>query len=164
MISREEVRAMLESVPFGGLQERVSVESLAFGRVKLRFKVSGDSSLTRPGGTVSGPALFALADLAMWTVVSSTRGPSPLSVTTSATIDFLRKPAPERDLLAPGEVLKNGQRLVVGRVLITSEGSASSGAAANNAHDGSPPPGNDVVAAASVTYSVPPSHFDGKGQ
>ena len=115
----------------------------------LRLNVRGDSSMTRPGGTVSGPALFALSDLAMWALVCTTRGPSPLSVTTNATIDFLRKPEPERDLIAAAEVLKDGKRLVVGRVLITSEevGSGYS----------DPQDPQRAVAAASLTYSVPPS-------
>ena len=55
----------------------------------------GDGHL-RPGGTVSGPTIFALADVAVYLAVLSRIGPVALAVTTSATIDFLRKPAPGR--------------------------------------------------------------------
>ena len=149
LISRDQVHEMLKAVPFGGMQDRVRVDDIRFGRVVLRLNVRGDSSMTRPGGTVSGPALFALSDLAMWALVCTTRGPSPLSVTTNATIDFLRKPEPERDLIAAAEVLKDGKRLVVGRVIITSE---EVGSGYSNPQDP-----QRAVAAASLTYSVPPS-------
>ena len=112
LISRDQVHEMLKAVPFGGMQDRVRVDDIRFGRVVLRLNVRGDSSMTRPGGTVSGPALFALSDLAMWALVCTTRGPSPLSVTTNATIDFFRKPEPERDLIAAAEVLKDGKATI----------------------------------------------------
>ena len=91
----------------------------------------------RPGGTVSGPSMFALADVAMYLAVLARIGPVGLAVTTNCSIDFMRKPAAGVDLIAEARVLKLGRVLAVGDVLIYSEGQA--------------PP----VARASLTYSIP---------
>lgn len=91
----------------------------------------------RPGGTVSGPTMFALADCAFYMATLAMIGPEALTVTTSAQIDFMRKPAPG-DLLADARILKLGKTLSVGDVMI------------HSVHDDKP------VARASVTYSIPP--------
>ncbi|NBT32881.1 MAG: PaaI family thioesterase, partial [Rhodobacteraceae bacterium] len=41
----------------------------------------------RPGGTVSGPSMFALADVAVYLAILSRIGPKALSVTTNCSID-----------------------------------------------------------------------------
>lgn len=92
----------------------------------------------RPRGTVSGPAIFALADVAVYLAVLARIGPVPLAVTTSASIDFLRKPAPNRDLRAEVTVLKLGRQLAVADALMFSA-----------RQDG-------PVARASLTYAIPP--------
>ena len=92
----------------------------------------------RPGGTVSGPTMFALADVAIYLAILHRLGPVALAVTTNCNIDFMRKPAAGRDLIARTRLLKLGRVLAVGDVLIHS--------------DGSPEP----VARASLTYSIPP--------
>jgi uncharacterized protein (TIGR00369 family) len=92
----------------------------------------------RPGGTVSGPSMFALADVAIYLAVLSRIGPVALAVTTNCSIDFLRKPEAGRDLIAEARLLKLGRSLAVGDVLIRSDGSAA------------------VVARAGLTYSIPP--------
>lgn len=91
----------------------------------------------RPGGTVSGPTLMALADTAMYFLVLATLGPVALAVTTSLNINFLRRPPPA-DLRATARMLKLGARLAVGDVHIAGT-------------DGGP-----LVAQASVTYALPP--------
>lgn len=96
----------------------------------------------RPGGTVSGPSMFALADLAIYCAILSRIGPVALAVTTNASIDFMRKPEADRDLLAECRVLKLGRMLAVAEALIYSEGS------------GQP------VARCSMTYSIPPERPD----
>jgi acyl-coenzyme A thioesterase PaaI-like protein len=111
------------------------VESVDPGGVTLRLPVGAAHG--RPGGTVSGPALMALADCTAWLAIVSRIGPVELSVTTSLHIDFLRKP-PLRDVVAAGVLLKLGRRLAVAEVALTSEG------------------GGDPVAKAQVTYSIPP--------
>ena len=90
----------------------------------------------RPGGTVSGPIIMALADVAMYVAVLSAIGWVPLAVTTNLTINFLRRPAP-RDLLAEARLLKLGKRLAVGEVGIRSDS------------------GDELVAHATLTYSIP---------
>ncbi|MFN4171489.1 MAG: PaaI family thioesterase [Pseudorhodobacter sp.] len=78
----------------------------------------------RPGGTVSGPSMFALADVAVYLAILSRIGPVALAVTTNCAIDFMRKPAAGRDLIAGARLLKLGRVLAVGDVLIHSEGEA----------------------------------------
>ena len=93
----------------------------------------------RPGGTVSGPTLFALADVGVYLAILSRIGPKALTVTTNATIDFMRKPDADRDLKVEVRLLKLGKALAVADALIFSEGR----------------PG--AVARASMTYSIPPA-------
>lgn len=97
-----------------------------------------DLSHLRPGGTVSGPALFALADVGFYLAVLSRIGPVALAVTTNASIDFLRKPPAGVPLVAESRLLKLGKRLAVGDVLIRAEG------------------GGPVLARAGMTYAIPP--------
>lgn len=96
---------------------------------------AGEAEL-RPGGTVSGPALFTLADVAFYIALLAHIGPEALSVTTNCAIDFMRKPAPGV-LRARARLLKLGRQLCVGDVLIED-------AAAR------------VVAHAKLTYAIPP--------
>jgi len=110
------------------------VERVAAGEIVMRF--AADERHLRPGGTVSGPAQFALADIAAFVAVLAHAGPVALAVTTSATINFLLKPPPG-DLLATARVLKLGRRLVV--VDCTIAGAAS----------------GETVAHAVATYSLP---------
>src|SRR5687768_13868240 len=62
--------------------------------------------MLRPGGTVSGPTLMALADCAMYVVLLSAIGPIGLAVTTNLNINFLRKGEAGRDILAEARILK----------------------------------------------------------
>jgi uncharacterized protein (TIGR00369 family) len=93
----------------------------------------------RPGGTVSGPSMFTLADLAMYAVTLAMIGPVALAVTTNCSIDFVRKPEAGRDLIGSARLLKLGKMLAVGDVLIRAEGSDA------------------VLARASMTYAIPPN-------
>ncbi len=120
---------------FGQVAEEFAVARADEAGVALRLKVS-DKHL-RPGGTVSGPAIFALADVAMYLAVLSRIGPVALAVTTSCAVDFMRKPAAGRDLLGEARVLKLGRSLAVGDVMVFSAGMA------------------EPVARASLTYAIP---------
>lgn len=113
-----------------------AVEDVRPMGITMRLIVS-DRHL-RPGGTVSGPSMFALADVAVYLAVLAMIGPQALAVTTNCSIDFMRKPAAGVDLIAECRLLKLGRVLAVGDVLIHSEG-----------HDA-------PVARASLTYSIPP--------
>ena len=92
----------------------------------------------RPGGTISGPTMFALADVSMYLAVLAMIGPVTLAVTTNCSIDFMRKPAAGVDLIAKARLHKLGKSLAVGDVLIHSEGMV------------------EAVARASLTYAIPP--------
>src|SRR5262245_24336154 len=98
---------------------RFSIEEAQDGRVRVRLRYH-DLHL-RPGGTISGPALMTLADLAMYSLLLAMIGPVALAVTTSLNINFLRKPGPV-DVIARAEMLKLGQRLAIGSVTMFSEG------------------------------------------
>lgn len=91
----------------------------------------------RPGGTVSGPVLMAVADVALYVAILGEIGIVPLAVTTSLTINFLRKPAPNKSIRGACKLIKVGKALIVGEVSIYSEGM------------------DEPVAHAVGTYSVP---------
>src|SRR6202451_1212962 len=93
--------------------------------------------ILRPGGTISGPTLMALADFAMYVVLLSAIGPIGLAVTTNLNINFLRKGPPGQDILAAAKLLKLGKRLAVGEVNLLS---------------GTAP---DPIAHVTATYSIP---------
>ena len=114
-----------------------SIEALDEGQVTVRLNVQ--EKHLRPGGTVSGPSIFGLADVAVWIATMSMIGPQTMAVTTNASLDFMRKPAAGQDLLAECRLLKLGRVLAVGDVLIYSDGSEA------------------PVARASMTYSIPPA-------
>lgn len=121
---------------FAEVADNFIVERADANGVDLRLRVT--SQHLRPGGTVSGPTIFALADVAVYLTILSHIGPKALTVTTNASIDFLRKPAAGIDLIGTARLLKLGRVLAVGDVLIYSEGTAK------------------PVARASLTYSIPP--------
>lgn len=79
---------------------------------------------TRPGGTVSGPTLMALADTAMYVAVHATIGITPHAVTSNLNIHFLRRPAGGKALLAVCRLLRVGRSTAVGEVALYSEGDA----------------------------------------
>jgi uncharacterized protein (TIGR00369 family) len=93
----------------------------------------------RPGGTVSGPVMMAVADSASYAAILSRIGLVPLAVTTSLNINFLRKPSAEAAIVGDASILKLGKRLVVCEVRIYSEGNP------------------EPVAHATATYAIPPS-------
>ncbi len=103
-----------EGVPYVGLLG-CRVERLGHGEIDIRLP--WQELLRRPGGTVCGPAMMALADIALYGVVLSLVGRVPLAVTTDLNIHFLRKPTPG-DLLARGRLIRAGRTLVVGEVAI----------------------------------------------
>ncbi|MCW5892753.1 MAG: PaaI family thioesterase [bacterium] len=117
--------------------ERYTIETIDDGFVCLRRRVDADD--LRPGGTISGPVLMAVGDMAAYLVVLAAIGLVPLAVTTDLTAHFLRRPAPGADLIAEARLLKCGQKLAVAEVVIRSDGLA----------DG---PVAHVVA----TYAIPP--------
>jgi acyl-coenzyme A thioesterase PaaI-like protein len=76
----------------------------------------------RPGGTVSGPVLMGVADVALYVAILGTIGIQPMAVTTSLNINFLRKPAGDRAVVGECRLIKVGRTLAVGEVTLYSEG------------------------------------------
>jgi acyl-coenzyme A thioesterase PaaI-like protein len=93
----------------------------------------------RPGGTVSGPVLMATADFALYVAILGEIGIVPLAVTSSLTINFLRKPVASRNVVGVCKLLKLGRTLAVGEVTLYSEGHG------------------DAVAHVVGTYAIPPA-------
>ena len=99
-----------EGVPYVGLLD-VRVEHFRKGDVAVRLPYR--DLLLRPGGTICGPAIMALSDIALYGVALSHVGRVPLAVTTDLTVHFLAKPHPG-DLVGHARTLKAGKRLIVG--------------------------------------------------
>ena len=121
---------------FPQVADDFAIEEVSEQLLAVRLKV--EERHLRPGGTVSGPSIFALADVAIYLAILARVGPKALAVTTNCAIDFMRKPAAGTDLIAQARMLKLGRVLAVGDVLIHSEGVEA------------------PVARASLTYSIPP--------
>ena len=113
-----------------------SIEAVEQNAITVRMHVSEKN--LRPGGTVSGPSMFALADVSIYLAILAMIGPEALAVTTNCSIDFMRKPEAGADLIGHARLLKLGRALAVGDVLIYSDGS------------------DQPVARAGLTYSIPP--------
>ncbi|MEM6480997.1 MAG: PaaI family thioesterase [Pseudomonadota bacterium] len=134
-MDKTELAVFLDEV-FPQVEGAFTIEHLGEDALHVRLNVKEHH--LRPGGTVSGPSIFALADCAVYMAVLARIGREALAVTTSASMDFMRKPAAGGDLIAQCRILKLGRVLAVGDVLIYSDG------------DDRP------VARASMTYSIPP--------
>lgn len=113
-----------------------TVEDL--GPMRGTFRLLPHDDHLRPGGTISGPTLFTLADCGFYLTLMAMIGPKALAVTTGASIDFMRKPRAGSAILAEARIHKLGRVLAVGDVLMH--------------HDGE----DDILARASLTYSIPP--------
>jgi uncharacterized protein (TIGR00369 family) len=137
-LTAQDVTSFLQEV-FPGAMERFAIEELRPMSARVRM-IYNDFQL-RPGGTISGPSLMALADTAIWVAVLGMIGREPLSVTSHLDIDFLRKPAPA-DVVGQARLHKIGKRLAVGDVLMYSDGETQ------------------PCARSSVTYAIPSHRLD----
>lgn len=134
-ISLDDFQALLDAeLP---LIDIFRIKAEAIGEGTCRMRMAYREEMVRPGGTIAGPAMMALADACMYGVVLSCIGKVALAVTTNFNINFLRKPA-NTDLIALGGSIKLGKRLAVLEVSLVSEGD------------------QDLVAHATGTYSIPP--------
>ena len=106
------------------------------GPMSARMRCNYHEKHLRPGGTISGPTMMALADLALYAAILGQIGPVALAVTTSLNFNFLRKPGPTA-LIGEAKLLKLGKRLAVGEVALFSQGESA------------------MVAHATGTYSIP---------
>ena len=136
VMTRAEVEAFLErdfpQIHHGGRSYHVE----AVGPLSARLRLAYHERHIRPGGTLSGPAMMALADLALYVAILANIGPVGLAVTTNLAFNFLRKPGP-RDLIAECRLMKLGKRLAIGEVTMRSDGES------------------DIACHATGTYSIP---------
>jgi len=134
VVSKEEMNRFLKAeYP----QNKCIVEAFGDRSATIRHKVGFDE--LRPGGTVSGPVLMTVADFALYVAILSEIGLVPLAVTTSLTINFLRKPSSDKDIVGVCRLLKVGKSLAFGEVALYS--------------GDNPEPVAHVVG----TYALPPS-------
>ncbi|GAB2580359.1 MULTISPECIES: PaaI family thioesterase [Nitrincola] len=134
LMNQDDMTAFLQDVypQFNG-----EVAEITEDYALLRLPI--DNTHVRPGNTVSGPTMMALADVALYVVILSRIGPEALTVTTDFTCHFLNKPSANAALMAKATILKLGKRLVIGEVELYSEGEEES-----------------MVAHVVSTYSIPP--------
>lgn len=116
-------------------QTKCTVQAVGPMSATVRHEV-GAAEL-RPGGTVSGPVLMAVADVALYVAILGEIGIVPLAVTTNLSINFMRKPAADRAVIGVCQLMKVGKSLAVGEVSLYSEGR------------------DEVVAHVVGTYSIP---------
>ena len=133
MTATEFAELATQGVPYVG---QLGCEILRFEAGRVDVRLPYHELLLRPGGTVCGPAMFALADITLYGVVLSLVGRVERAVTTDLTMHFMRRPPPG-DLLGEGRILKHGTRLAIGEVSIRSVDHG------------------DVVAHAVGTYAIP---------
>ena len=139
LMSVEELNLFLVT-HFPHLEESFRIEEV--GDRRAAVKLLYHERHLRPGETISGASMMALADLAMYITVLGMIGPVALAVTTNLNINFLRKP-PKGDINGECRLLKLGKRLAVGEVTMYSKGDP------------------EPVAHATVTYSIPPLTIEG---
>ena len=133
VMSIPELQAYVDEVFPESRQNHFSVEAMSPGKMTVGMEIK--EWHMRPGGTVSGPAMFALADCAAYFITLAHVGKVALAVTTNLNINFVSKPV--GDLRAEATLLKLGKRLAVCEVSIFSKA------------------GDNLVAHATATYSIP---------
>lgn len=133
MVTKEQIASFLQTeFP----QTKCTVEAVGAKSATVRHAIGFEE--LRPGGTVSGPVLMAVADVALYVAILGEIGLVPLAVTTSLTINFLSKPSAQADIIGECQLIKAGRSLIVGEVTLYSEGD------------------ENPVAHVVGTYSVPP--------
>jgi acyl-coenzyme A thioesterase PaaI-like protein len=101
-------------------QAKCTIDSVGEKSAVIRQEIGFDE--LRPGGTVSGPVLMTVADCALYVAILGEIGIIPLAVTTSLSINFMRKPSSDKDIIGECTLLKVGKTLIVGEVSLFSEG------------------------------------------
>ena len=134
-LNQQQITDLLQQ-HFPQIQDEISIDSMNDQEATMRLSVN--NCHLRPGNTVSGPSMFLLADVAAYIAILAQVGARTQAVTTSAHMDFLRKPQAQADIIATTKVLKIGKQLAVVDVYLYSEND------------------DNMVARAAMTYSLPP--------
>ena len=134
-LNQQQITDLLQQ-HFPQIQDEISIDSMNDQEATVRLSVNNRH--LRPGNTVSGPSMFLLADVAAYIAILAQVGARTQAVTTSAHMDFLRKPQAQTDIIATTKVLKISKQLAVVDVYLYSEND------------------DNMVARAAMTYSLPP--------
>ena len=134
-LNQQQITDLLQQ-HFPQIQDEISIDSMNDQEATVRLSVNNRH--LRPGNTVSGPSMFLLADVAAYIAILAQVGARTHAVTTSAHMDFLRKPQAETDIIATTKILKISKQLAVVDVYLYSEND------------------DNMVARAAMTYSLPP--------
>lgn len=116
-------------------------EVIGVGPGTAHVRLNATERHVRPGNTVSGPAIFGLADIGGYACCISHCGPKALAVTTSLTINFMRK-SEAGPIDGHARILKLGRSLLVFDIEI------------HGAH------GAGIIAHATGTYALPPAKVE----
>ena len=116
-------------------QTKCSIDAVGNMSATIRHNIT--EAELRPGGTVSGPVMMFVADVALYIAILGEIGIVPLTVTTSLNFNFLRKPAADKAIIGVCKLIKLGRTLAIGEVSIYSEGNP------------------EMVAHAVGTYAIP---------
>jgi uncharacterized protein (TIGR00369 family) len=116
-----------------GKGARVEELRAGYARVRAPFQ----ERMLRPGNSISGPTLFAVADSAMYALVLAHVGPELMAVTANMNMNFLARPKPG-DVVGEARLLKLGRRLVVMEVALFTAGAP------------------EIVAHVTGSYALPP--------
>ncbi len=116
-------------------QTKCSIDAVGNMSATIRHNIT--EAELRPGGTVSGPVMMFVADVALYIAILGEIGIVPLTVTTSLNFNFLRKPSADKAIIGVCKLIKLGRTLAIGEVSIYSEGNP------------------EMVAHAVGTYAIP---------
>lgn len=139
VLTKSEAVAFLDNV-FPQIRGLFELDDVRDGAVSMRLSPKDEH--LRPGNTVSGPTMFGLVDVAAYVAVLTHVGREALAVTTHCSIDFMNKPAADEDIIAVATLLKLGRSLAIIDVKLYAQGR------------------DRILAAANVTYSIPPKKVD----
>lgn len=135
MLSAEQIQAIIRTGVPAAEDSDLRIDEVTPKYVRARYPFK--SNMVRPGGTLSGPTIMALADAAMFAAILAKIGKQEMAVTSNLNINFLSRPMPD-DLVAYAEIVKLGKRLAFCEVRLFSKGC------------------DDMVAHVTGSYSLPP--------
>jgi uncharacterized protein (TIGR00369 family) len=112
----------------------MEIEDVGPDTARVRMRLNDRN--TRHGGTISGPAMFTLADFSIYAALIGRLGaPAIPAVTSNLNITFLMRPPP-RDVIAETRLVRVGRRLAYAEVALYSDG------------------GSEMIAHATGTYAL----------
>jgi uncharacterized protein (TIGR00369 family) len=113
----EQIRDRIATRPPLAPMFNIAILDAAAGQARVRL--GPGEHATRPGGSLSGPIQFALADVAIYVPILTGRYDAA-AVTVELTID-IRRPAMTLPLPATASPLRSGRRLSTAEVRIVEE-------------------------------------------